>query len=222
MHPLAPGHERSACGCAACGGIWLDMTVAKTLGTTLLSAFPERAAAIVEQQQSSLSAPLATDANTDRSLPCPVCGGNLGKHRFPPLETEVDRCLTDGMFFDRGELATIVKRASHRGKINPLYELDAASTGSGAMQAAASESPHDANTGRTKRLYEINGHVVTAGALASATTVGLVAGDLGTGDGSSSGGSDFVESAVEFAGELVVDVVIEGVFAMVTGLFDSD
>jgi Zn-finger nucleic acid-binding protein len=110
--------------CGNCGGIWLDTTVAQTLGTNLVSRFAHQAADQSLAEVRRARALAATDAHTDRSLPCPMCGGNLGKHKFPPFPVEIDRCLMDGMFFDRGELATVLGQlGAHRGTARRLYEV---------------------------------------------------------------------------------------------------
>jgi Zn-finger nucleic acid-binding protein len=109
--------------CSGCGGVWLEMAVAKAIGTALSQQGAEQAAALGAQVE--LTVPPA-EAASDETLPCPVCGGNLGKHRFPPLLFEVDRCLTHGMFFDHGELAEVLLRTPRHGQVNRLYELDEA------------------------------------------------------------------------------------------------
>lgn len=124
MRHIAKDTGETGALCGSCGGVWLDMAVAKTLGTSLVNGFAhhtaDQALAAVRRARSLAK----TDADTDRSLPCPVCGGNLGKHKFPPFPVEIDRCLTDGMFFDRGELATILGQlGAHRGTARRLYEV---------------------------------------------------------------------------------------------------
>ena len=113
---LAP----SCAGCGRCGGVWLPMQIAKDLGTSLTSVAARRSAELGEALTATGAAP--TDAHTDRTLLCPLCGGNMGKHRFPPLVLDVDRCLTDGMFFDRGELREVLLRARRAPSVKRSYQ----------------------------------------------------------------------------------------------------
>lgn len=105
--------------CTSCGGVWLERGVAADLGSSLGQIRAEQAAQIAA---TILPKQPPIDPAEDVSLLCPVCEGNLGKQRFPPLTFEVDRCLMDGTFFDHGELREVLRHLVRTGQLRRAHD----------------------------------------------------------------------------------------------------
>ena len=174
--------------CGSCGGVWLESAIAQDLKSSLGQIRAEQAAAI---SATILPRQPPIDPADDVSLICPVCSGNLGKHRFPPLIFEVDRCLTDGMFFDHGELREVLRHLARTGQLRRAHQRREADP------AWASANPSVA--------------VVVIPADAGSSFVSGVA-DAATWA---------LAGAVDVAGDVIVDVVIELPGIIIEGIFDS-
>ncbi|MFW6189024.1 MAG: zf-TFIIB domain-containing protein [Planctomycetota bacterium] len=90
--------------CHRCGGVWLDSGELELVG--------DRAGVLGERLLSALeSGRGARPAEAKR--PCPVCGKSMRELKVdtePPIA--VDRCPREhGLWFDRGELASVVNAA---------------------------------------------------------------------------------------------------------------
>lgn len=121
QQPMTHGESDAAKSalCASCGGVWLERGVAQDLGSSLGQLRAEQAAQI---SATILPKQPPIDPADDVSLRCPVCSGNLGKQRFPPLTFEVDRCLTDGTFFDHGELREVLRHLVRTGQLRRAHD----------------------------------------------------------------------------------------------------
>lgn len=99
------------CGCAGCGGIWLD----HESGRALLATMDWTAVRIAEMARDGAAKHPATNA----ALRCPACGEPLV--RTEAGEVHVDICAVHGTWFDAGELAGVMhaRRAERYRDIEP-------------------------------------------------------------------------------------------------------
>ena len=87
--------------CLRCGGIWLD-----TGELELLVDDPLKARQLLDSFQEDLRA-------TEPIRQCPICDGKMGRvivgRAQPPVL--IDKCRrSDGLWFDRGELESVLKQ----------------------------------------------------------------------------------------------------------------
>ncbi len=90
--------------CPECGGVWLDSGELQLIG--------ERAGALKEEFLEAVQAHAGARPQ-GASRPCPVCGRKmreLSTDTQPPIT--LDRCPEEhGLWFDRGELGSVVQAA---------------------------------------------------------------------------------------------------------------
>jgi Zn-finger nucleic acid-binding protein len=134
---------RSARGCRACGGLWLDGAVLEEM---VLAMRPQRPLGRLE---------LAVVARAEPPLPCPACGEPMQAtevHEIP-----IDRCSQHGVWFDRLELEQALHRVGERG-MPARGEVPR-----GGSFTFVVESP-----GQAPRTLRVDGDIVKIGRLASA------------------------------------------------------
>ncbi len=89
--------------CRACGGLWLDHRVFAQLQRN------EAANAPLMLRLSALPRPEPT-AHDKAYIPCPECGSLMNRRNFAGCSgVLVDECRAHGVWFDAGELATIMQ-----------------------------------------------------------------------------------------------------------------
>jgi Zn-finger nucleic acid-binding protein len=118
--------------CLTCGGVWLDAGELE-----LLFSDEQEGRDFLARQGASYS-------GSEKQHPCPICGKKMAKERVTG-ETPVlyDQCPQgDGLWFDRGELATILRQSgtlSNATVSDFLKDLFGAETG-GATSPPATQS----------------------------------------------------------------------------------
>jgi Zn-finger nucleic acid-binding protein len=101
---------RSARGCRACGGLWVEEAVLTEMILTMLPPRPlsRLALAVVER--------------TDAPIGCPRCGDAMEATAIH--EVSIDRCAKHGIWFDALELQQALQRVADPGRAPPLEALD--------------------------------------------------------------------------------------------------
>jgi Zn-finger nucleic acid-binding protein len=148
---------RSARGCRACGGLWLDESV---LTEMIMAMRPMRPLDRVE---------LAVIHRDGPALGCPTCSQPMlpsAVHDIP-----IDRCPKHGVWFDALELETALRRVAERGS-GPTSEQGSAQAG----ERVPDEMPHSKpvlvcaidTPGQVSRTLRLADEVIKIGRAASA------------------------------------------------------
>ncbi len=92
-----------ALGCGACGGLWLD-----NAGTTeVLQRFVLDASQLARVVDAGAHSHEAPSPFAPAAFGCPVCKKPLASAK--QADVTIDYCATHGTFFDRGELARVLR-----------------------------------------------------------------------------------------------------------------
>jgi Zn-finger nucleic acid-binding protein len=102
---------RSARGCRACGGLWVEEPVLTEMIHEMLP--PRPLGRLV----------LAVIDRTGAPIGCPTCGEAMDLTSIH--EVVLDRCAKHGIWFDALELQTALQRVADPGRAPPLVDLDA-------------------------------------------------------------------------------------------------
>jgi Zn-finger nucleic acid-binding protein len=107
--------------CASCRGVWLD---AGELESILQGCGCDEPA-WAQAGRLEIGAPPADARN------CPVCGKAMPRGAYaPPAEAVLDRCPDgDGLWFDRGELKTVLSAHAETGQAKAVQDFLAGMAG---------------------------------------------------------------------------------------------
>jgi Zn-finger nucleic acid-binding protein len=95
-----------AFGCGACGGVWLD----NTTSTTILRRFDDDASTLAAMVDGTAKSKEPVSPFARAAFGCPVCNAPLEATRH--ADWTLDFCAAHGTFFDRGELALVLRHTS--------------------------------------------------------------------------------------------------------------
>lgn len=186
-------------GCGRCGGLWLDNASAARL---LARSCPEIGSLADLASQNAQQ-----HADVEGAIRCPACQQALKRVPGGDPTLLIDICEAHGTWFDRGELQQVAALAERQRERQRAAWSTAAGAGVGLAGAAAAVAL-GAQDASVPRPLEGAG----AAAVDAASTVGAAAADVG---------SAALEAGAEVVVEFGVELVIEGICAVVGGILES-
>lgn len=90
-------------GCPGCGGVWVENASAQKV----VRDAPQDV--LVMAERASATAQRSDPASRTHASSCPMCGGPLKRVMAPRGQIELDVCPAHGTWFDRAELAAVIR-----------------------------------------------------------------------------------------------------------------